>query len=509
MSLPLGRPGVRAVRWSVLTAAARVLLQLLIQVLLARLLGPQVFGVFAIGLVTLTLAGFLAGFGLSWNLMQRAQLEDADIRFAWTWQLLLGVAALLALQASAPAIAQALREPAAESVIRWMSLGCLLQAAAAPATHLLTRALDFRSLGLIQLMSYLIGYGLVGLPLAWSDAGVNALVSAWLVQAGLVTLSSLLIRPHPVRPLFWYGRARDMLGVGQAVFMTNLVNWSLNHLDRVFISRLLGTWSLGLYNVAYNLASVPSQILLGALQPAFVAAGAQMRDEPGRLAQAYLQMLATLIVLGLPTGLALALLAPDLIALLYGARWLEAVPVLACLLAVMPLLAMWGISTPVLWNTGRSHHEWLLQLPLLVLGGLALWIAAPWGLVSAALAASALVLLRATVLVIAALRALQLPISALGRHALRALVLALATAAALLAAQALMASQGPGLRLLVSAAFLMLPTSLLAWLRPLWLEKMLGAQTWAMALRFVPSLHRQRPPDHSARALHRQARQSG
>jgi len=196
----------------------------------------------------------------------------------------MGLAALLALQALAPTIAQTMREPAAEAVIRWMSLGCLLQAAAAPATHLLTRALDFRSLGLIQLLSYLVGYGLVGLPLAWNQAGVDALVSAWLVHLALVAAASLIVRPHPFKPLLWYVPAREMLGVGQAVFMTNWVNWTLNHLDRLFVGRLLGTWSLGLYNVAYNLANIPSQILLGALQPAFVAAGAQMRAEPGRLA---------------------------------------------------------------------------------------------------------------------------------------------------------------------------------------------------------------------------------
>lgn len=490
---------MRAVRWSVLTASARLVLQLLLQVWLARLLGPQVFGVFAIGLVTLTLAGFLAGFGLSWNLMQRAQLDEEDIRFAWTWQLILGLTALLALQALAPLIAQMLREPAAETVIRWMSLGCVLQAAAAPATHLLTRALDMRRLGLIQLLSYGVAYGLVGLPLAWNEAGIHALLSAWLIQAGLVTLASLWVQPHPLRPLLWYDRAREMLGVGQAVFMTNLVNWLLNHLDRLFIGRLLGTWSLGLYNVAYNLAAVPGQILLGALQPAFVAAGAQMQAEPGRLAQAYLQMLATLMVLGIPSGIALALLAPDLIALLYGARWLQAGPVLACLLASLPLLALWGISTPVLWNTGRPHHEWLLQLPLLVLGALALWIAASWGLVYAAMAAAALVLLRALLLVAAALHALQLPVAAVIPHALRALALGLGSAAAVLALQTWLTS--PALRLLLSAALAAGPVALLLWLRPQWLQALAGAPTWSMVLRFAPGLHRAQTPGHGACSL--------
>jgi glycosyltransferase involved in cell wall biosynthesis len=127
VSNPLGRPGVRAMRWSALTGGARFALQLIAQVLLARELGPQAFGLFAIGMVAITLAGFVAGFGLSWSLMQRAKLDDEDIRFAWTWQLLAGLAALLLLQALAPAVAAAFKEPAAEPVIRWLSLSCLLQ----------------------------------------------------------------------------------------------------------------------------------------------------------------------------------------------------------------------------------------------------------------------------------------------------------------------------------------------------------------------------------------------
>lgn len=499
MSLSLGRPGARAMRWSALTGGARFALQLLAQVVLARLLGPQVFGLFAIGLVVLTLAGFVAGFGLSWSLMQRAQLSDEDIRFAWTWQLLAGLIALALLQVFAPALAAAFKEPAAESVIRWLSLGCLLQAAAAPATHLLTRALDFRALGLIQLLSYAIGYGLVGLPLAWAGQGVQALVAAWLVQAAVTLLASLAVRPHPITPLLWYPQAKQTLGTGQTVFVTNLVNWALANLDRVLIGRLLGTWSLGLYNVAYNLATVPNSVLLGALQPAFLAAGAQMSAHPGRLAQAYLQMLVTLLVLALPLFTGLALMASDLVLVLYGTRWQAAGPVLAWLMACMPALAIWGIATPVLWNSGRPHHEWALQLPLIGLGVLALWLAAPLGITAAAMAVGLLSLSRALVLTAAALHALHLHWTDLAGPALRGLVLAAGIAATVLAIQQPLVEAAPLSRLAASALAPTLAVALLLRLRPRWCQGAIGPQAWAMVLRFAPALGGQ-PRDPQTRA---------
>ena len=86
----LSQPGVSAVRWSVIASAARFALQLGAQVMLARMLGPDIFGLFAIGLVLLTFANFISGFGFSWSLLQRQELREEDIRFAWTWQLLAG-----------------------------------------------------------------------------------------------------------------------------------------------------------------------------------------------------------------------------------------------------------------------------------------------------------------------------------------------------------------------------------------------------------------------------------
>ena len=492
-------------RWSVLTGGARFALQLIAQVLLARQLGPQAFGLFAIGMVAITLAGFVAGFGLSWSLMQRAKLEDEDVRFAWTWQVLAGLAALLLLQLLAPSVAAAFKEPAAEPVIRWLSISCLLQAAAAPATHLLTRALNFKALGLIQLLSYIAGYLLIGLPMAWAGLGVQALVAAWLVQAGTALLASLAVQPHPMKPLFWYARARATLGTGQAVFLTNLVNWTLVNLDRLLIGRLLGTWSLGLYNVAYNLAAVPNSVLLGALQPAFLAAGAQMQSQHGRLAQAYGQMLAALLVLALPAFVALALLAPDLMLLLYGARWQAAAPVLAWLLAFMPALAIWGIATPVLWNSGKPHHEWLLQLPLIGLGALGLWLAAPLGITAAAIAVGLLSLARALLLTGAALRALGLRWSSLARPALRGLLLTGGTATVVLAMQLHMAGAAPLARLLVAGLAPCLVLTLLLWLRPRWCERAIGSQAWAMVLRFLPTLgERARTPQPAAAGLQSQ-----
>ncbi len=481
----IGQSGVSAVKWSAVSTVARFGLQLGAQVILARTLGPEIFGIFAIGMVVLTFANFVSGFGFSWSLLQRLEVTDADVRFAWTWQILVGLVTMLVLYFASPMLAGYFREPRSEGVIAWLSIACLLNAAAGPATYLLQRDLNFRAVGLIQVGSYAVGYVAVGVPMALTGWGVTALVTAWLVQAAVQFVASYALKPHAVKPLFWYPDAMNAMGTGRAVFFTNIVNWVLNNLDRILIARLLNATSLGLYNVAYNLATMPNALLLGALQPAFLAAGAKMQKEVERLGKAYLQMVATLFVLGVPAFIFLGLISPDVIRVLYGSKWTDAGWVLGILFFAMPAYVIWGISTPILWNTQRKNHEFALQLPLILVGALGFYLLAAEGILYAAAMASLLLVLRATVISIAAFRALGLKASDVLPDAVRGLLLGLLCAGVVLAAQRSVEAFAIPLFSLVCASLAVLASfAILLVLRP----QTLGDRTASMIVRFIPAL---------------------
>lgn len=481
----LGRPGVTAVKWSAVSTGARFGLQLVAQVVLARTLGPEIFGVFAIGMVVLTFANFVSGFGFSWSLLQRTTLKDEDIRFAWTWQVMVGILTMVALYLLAPLLAQYFREPRAQAVIEWLALACLLTAAAAPATYLLQRDLNFRAVGLIQVGSYAAGYVAVGMPMALTGWGTGALVAAWLVQAAVQLVAGYWLKPHPVRPLLWYPGAASAMGTGRMVFLTNIINWVLNNMDRILIGRMLNAQALGLYNVAYNLATMPNTLLLGALQPAFLAAGARLQNEPRRLGNAYVQMLATVLVLGLPAFVFLACISPDLVSLLYGPQWSGASWVLGILFLSMPAYVIWGLSTPVLWNTGRKHLEFSLQLPLVIAGAAGFHFFAAQGIRTAAAVAALLLLLRAIVIAVAACRALDIGPGRLWPHLVRGLFLSGLAVAGALSGQEITAHFGqPLFSLAASGAIALGLAGTLVALRP----QVLGEQAAAMLLRFAPRL---------------------
>lgn len=484
---PLAALAERALKWSAATTIARFVLQFVAQVALARLLGPGNFGVYGIGLAVLTFVGFLSGASFSYSLMLAPRLSDEDIRFSFTWQLVAGVLSAIAMFAAAPALAGFFGDPRVEPMVQVLSLASLLIAAAAPATYLLQRDLNFRVLGLVQLASYAAGYLAVGVPLALTGHGAMALGIACVVQSAVALVLTYRARPHPVRPLWRHADGGDALATGRAVFLTNVVNWLLANLDRVIIGRVLNATSVGLFTVAYNLASIPNTLLLGALQPAFLATGARLQDDRQRLAQGWLLGLASVLVLALPVAAALAVLAGDVVALLYGPAWAASGWVLAVLFLCLPAWASWGLSTPVLWNTGRRQYEFLLQLPVLAVAAPLWWWLAPGGIVGIALASACVVFARSAVIVHAALRALGLRWGAVLPDLGRGLLLALLCAGAAEAARAAAAPLGLPLVSLAAGSLAAFGAGMaVLWLRP----RALGEDALLALSRLVPGLAR-------------------
>ncbi len=434
-----------ALRWGTLTTLARFGLQLGAQVLLARLLGPAAYGVYALGIAVLTFASFLAGTGFSHSLVLRPAITERDIRLAFTWQTAAGLACGLAIALGAEAMATFFREPTLAPTLRWMALACALTAMGGTAISLMQRDMDLRRQGLAQIAAYAAGYLGVGLPLALAGWQAQALAVACVVQAAVTLGLVLWLRPHPKRPL-WHGEARlQTLDIGRAVFLTNGVNWLSANLDRLVIGRVLQAQAVGLYALAWNLSQIPVTLLVGTAQPALLAAGTRLAGDRKRLGGAWLLAMTGAAVLLPAVAGSLAMLARDLVAFLYGPAWQQAGWLLALMLLCLPAWTVWALSTPVLWHSGQPRREASLQLPLLALALPAWWWAAQgagrdWDPTIAVAGVSVLLLhLRAAVTVRAALRCVGLSAERLLPSVARGGVLAAVCVLALVAAQSALA----------------------------------------------------------------------
>src|ERR1035438_1900964 len=128
-----------ALRWGYAGTATRALTGFASGVVLARLLGPKPFGQVAAAMLVFGLAGQFADGGFSSALVQAPELAEKDVRFAFTFQLAIGVALTALCALLAPAVGVALRDPLIGDVVRVTALVFLIQAFGQISAALLRR----------------------------------------------------------------------------------------------------------------------------------------------------------------------------------------------------------------------------------------------------------------------------------------------------------------------------------------------------------------------------------
>lgn len=357
---------VRALKWNYLGVGARVVLQLAAQIALARLLGPTAFGEVAAAMAIVLVAGIVVELGQGVALVQAPKLDPADIRVAFTRVLLaaLGAAAIILL--TADLVAALFGDEQVAPVLRWMTLALVFQALGAVALGLLKRNLDFKSVQIAQVVSYLVGFVIVGVSCAWLGAGEWSLVAAWVTQTLVASAIQYARAPHPLTLTLRPGPA-PLMGFGFRTVVASMANWSIENVDTFMVGRAFGTTTLGAYSIAYNLVRTPVNHMVFALQQVIQPFTARAQDDRNTMRKAYLTLLWIVSLVTMPVFFGLGALAPTAIEALYGSAWSAAIPVLVPLAAAMPLQAVQAVGGPVLWGSGRVGREIAVSLSVAVL----------------------------------------------------------------------------------------------------------------------------------------------
>lgn len=351
---------IRAVIWSYVGGISRIVAQLLIQVWLARVLGPAVFGQFAAVLVVIGFGWLVADCGFGAALIQKKDISEADISFALGWILVLSLASASVVMLLAPFLAGAIGD--ASLTAPFIACGPIIaiQAVSNLSVSLMRRNLDAKRDQIIHVLAYVIGFGAVAIGLAMVNMGVWSLVIGFLIQTLIILLASYWFIRHTLRPRL---RGDAQLGIfGLGVLGTNLANQAIVSVDRFLIGRIWGIPALGNYSAASNLSQVPIGLLVNSFQTVVFSSASQVQDDPVRLRQGYSTILTLASLVTFPLAAGLALKADFIVHLLYGEKWTEAGPLFAAFCVALPFSAMLAISGPMLWAVGAVYKEFRVQI---------------------------------------------------------------------------------------------------------------------------------------------------
>jgi len=330
---------------------AKVGLQLLVLPIMARLIGPAEFGLYALALPTVTFLQMLAGAGLGNSLARESESSDPVWSTAF-WAVLLSCSALAAVVVAWSFILAGIaHQPRLPPIMATLAVSLLIVASTIlPGARLVRRGrLAFSAI--TDLTAFAIAAA-VGILLAWRGLGVWSLVAQYLCS---VTVTSLVLNSAaPYVPRLYF-RLRDLvphLVVGGAVAGARMSDFLGRLAESAIISRFLGSAVLGAYSLGNQ---VPRFVCEAVSNPTWSSLYVQsLRNDEALARRSYLA-LSRLVGLALcPFAALAAAMTPTVVPMVMGPAWQAAVPVIAIVLPTYSLSVIGGLTTAVLNARGRS-----------------------------------------------------------------------------------------------------------------------------------------------------------
>lgn len=367
---------------------ANVLVRLGSLLILARLLDPVDFGL--VGMVTAVtgILGYFREFGLSTASVQRATISGDQMSTLFWINVCVGAALTVVSLAVAPVVVEFYNEPRLFMITVVLASGFLFSAASVQHSALLQRQLRFTALAIIEILSVLASSG-VSVFMAMRGHGYWALV-AWSLTLPLASTLAMWFYTGwiPNRPRRGT-KVRSMMRFGGTVTLNSVVVYAAYNLDKVLLGRFWGAEITGIYGRAYQIINLPTESLNGAVGAVTFSVLARMQDDARRLRRYFLAAYALILGVTVPIAVACALFAHELIIVMLGPKWNDAVPVFRLL---APTILAFALINPTGWllvslgMVGRSLNIALVILPLVITGCL---VGLPFGPEGVALGMSA------------------------------------------------------------------------------------------------------------------------
>ena len=353
-----------------LRGAGRLMAVIRIAVL-ARLLAPQQFGLFAIASLAIALLEMLTETGINVFFIQEKDRVKTYLDTAWMISIVRGFVIFLVLLITAPFIAQFFKNQDAVALLRVISIVPLLRGFINPAEIKFQKKLQFSKEFRFRFFIFLFD-GIVAIIAALVTRSVYSLVLGLISGVILeIAISFLFIKPVP-KLSFESVKIKKIVGRGKWVTLAGIFNYLFHNGDDIVVGRLMDSYYLGVYQLAYKITSLPIYEAGEVFGKVTFPVYAKIAGDKKRLKKAFIKITLAISAFVIPFGLILFLFPKQLVLLLLGDKWLDAVPVIRVLSVFGVIRAISGSSSALFLAINKQ--EYVTALTFVSIIGLALTI---------------------------------------------------------------------------------------------------------------------------------------
>ena len=355
-------------------------IQFIIGIVMARKLSPEDYGLSAIPVVFMAIAGIFVSGGFSSALIRKTDLKEEDLSTAYIYSMAVGCICYMFLFFISPLIADFYDAPVLKPLMRVTALSFIYGPIGTPQAVLLKRRLNFKVLAKISVIVKILS-GVIGVIMAYIGYGVWALVISGLVAGfigQIITIS--IVRWYP--KVGWSKKSFQYLwNYGNKIIASDLINQLYNNITPVIVGKYFSLNDLGVYNRAHGYASMPSSQLHGVVNSVSFPVLSQIQNDDERLIRNYRRMINVSGFITFPIMMLLAALARPLVLTMITAKWQACI----ILLQIICFSQMWypihALNLNILQVKGRSDLFLRLEIIKKILGLTVLCLSLPFGLV--------------------------------------------------------------------------------------------------------------------------------
>lgn len=300
-------------------------------IIVARILTPSQFGLYGVASLILSLIEIFTETGINIFLTQQDDDIDKFINTAWIVSILRGVVICSAIIMSSGFVANFFHSPDSQSLLLIISIVPLARGFINPSVVKFLKNLEYQKEFLYRLSIFTVESvtTVVWVVIFKSPEGL-----VWGLVAGAVfemVISFYLATPRPMLR-FQSSLFKTIVSHGKWMTASGIFNYLYHNADNIVVGRMLGTASLGLYDMAYRLSMLPisevSDVFGKVTFPVYV----KIADDKKRLRRAYLRSLGVVLGLTVPIGVIGYFFSDIIIRVVLGEQWISVVHILRLLI---------------------------------------------------------------------------------------------------------------------------------------------------------------------------------
>lgn len=350
-----------AVGWSVIEKVINIFITLLISAFLARLILPEEFGL--LSMVTVFTGFFVVfkNFGLGASIIYHGKVEKLELNSIFWFNIFISFLFSVIIFFLARPIADFYGNQRLIPITYAVSLLFFIQSIGIVPDTLIRKELQFKGFFIRNLSNNIVS-GIIGIIFAFMGYGVWALIiKQFIGNIWTIIISFMMVDWRPKFEFNFYSLKKHF-AFGLPLFGENFINYWTRNIDTLLVGKFLGEKTLGFYNRAYALMTLPLRQINSAIARVIFPAFSKINQDKDQLWLFYIKLLRLTAFITFPMMILLFILSKETILILYGKNWLPMVPILKGLSLLGAIQSLTSYSGTMFQVLGKTKQQFILGL---------------------------------------------------------------------------------------------------------------------------------------------------